>query len=181
MKLRQHNYYFLIPVGFAIFILSACCVPKDKNSFPQVITTSYADTAVKDADEFIGVDSIVNPLDSAFYPVYSLDIQNTGSEADTFYLSYARVRNNHEEALTVQQYVGAGETKTFTTLGPIPSNSLDTLRIKYYSFFVKTPDSIHVSFLKPQITIHYAQTPNGPEQCGSPGKDLSIDPTTLHK
>lgn len=180
MKLLSHKY-FLFTVCLGLFILSACCVPMDKNSFPQVIDTSYSDTAVKDADQFIGIDSTVDPYDSAFYPVYSINIQNTGSEADTFYLSYSRTRNGFLEPLTTQQNVNAGETKTFKTLGPIPSNAPDTLRVKYYAFFVKSPDSVHVSFLKPQITIHYGQTPNGPEQCGSPGKDISVDPTKLHK
>jgi hypothetical protein len=181
MKLRHHKY-FLLPIGFALFVFSACCQPAPKNSFPQVIANSYNDTAIKDADEFQSVDSSFNPLDSAYYPVYSLDITNTGSEADTFYLSYSRVRNGIEIPLFTQQYVNAGETKTFTTLGPIPSNSLDSLRGKFYSFFVKTRDSISLSVLQPTINIHYAQSPNGPEQCGSPGKDLPVNPLKLqHK
>ena len=104
MKL-SHNNYFLIPITIGMLVLSACCIPKEKNSYPQVIATSYSDTAVKDADQFLGIDSTVDPLDSAFYPVYSLNIQNTGSEADTFYLSYSRIRNGLLEPLSVQQYV----------------------------------------------------------------------------
>jgi hypothetical protein len=176
---RLHYNYFLLSIGIGLFILSACCEPKQKNSFPKVIDTSYTDTAVYDADQFPEIDSNANPFDSAFYPVYSLDIQNTGTQADTFYVSYSRVRNGIQVPLYVQQFVNAGETKTFKTFGPIPSNSPDTSKVKYYSFYVKTRDSISLFVLQPQISIHYGQDPNGPEQCGSPGTDISVDISKL--
>ena len=179
---KQHRRYFLIPVTLGILILSACCVPAQKNSFPTVIDTSYNDTAVKDAIDIVSVDSLFNPLDSGYYPVYSLDIKNTGSDADTFYLSYSRIRNGYLVPLTVQQYIQGGETKTFKTYGPSPSNSPDTVKARYYSFYVKTIDSTSLFVLQPTISIHYGQSPNGPEQCGSPGTDLPVDISKLkHK
>jgi hypothetical protein len=181
MKIRYHNY-FLIAAGLVLLVFSACCEPKDKNSFPKVILNSYSDTSVKDADQFAEIDSAANPLDSAYYPVYSIDIQNTGSEADSFYLSYTRVRDGYQESLNVQQFVNAGETKTFTTIGPLPSNSPDTSRIKVFSFFVRSVDSIPIQVMRPQISIHYGQTPNGPGECGTSGKDITVDPLKLqHK
>ncbi|MDP4230609.1 MAG: hypothetical protein Q8916_09430 [Bacteroidota bacterium] len=177
-----HRRSFLLPLGIGLFILSSCCVPKEKNSFPMVIDTSYTDTAVKDAIDIQNVDVPLDPFDSGYYPVYSLDIKNTGSEGDTFYLTYSRVRNGYLVPLTAQQYVGAGETKTFRTYGPSPSNPPDTVKVKYYSFYVKTLDSISLFVLQPQITIHYGQSPNGPEECGSAGKDITVDPLKLkHK
>jgi hypothetical protein len=175
--------YFLLPLGLGIFILSACCVPAQKNSFPMVIDTSYNDSAVYDADQ-VQVTGLPppNPLDSAFYPIYSLDIKNTGSEADTFKLYYFRVNGAYGFPLQAQAYVQPGETKTFRTYGPIPSNSLDTAKYRYLDFFVKTIDSISLFKLLPQVTIHYGETPNGPEQCGTSGKDISVDVTSLkHK
>jgi hypothetical protein len=181
MKLL-HYRYFLFSLGIGLFILSACCEPAQKNSFPMVIDTSYNDTAIKDAIDIINVDSTFNPLDSGYYPVYSLDIKNTGTDADTFYLSYSRVRNGYLVPLTSQQYIQGGETKTFKTYGPSPSNPPDSIKVKYYSFYVKTPDSISLFKLQPQINIHYGQTPNGAEQCGTAGKDISVDPLKLkHK
>src|SRR5258708_24331543 len=115
------KYYFL--TGALIFILSSCCEPAQRNSFPKVITTSYRDTAIKDADQFAAVDSAANPLDSAFYPVYSIDIQNTGSQGDTFYLSYSRLRNGIQLPLTVHQLALPHSTITFKTFAPIPPNS----------------------------------------------------------
>lgn len=178
MKQRYHNY-LLFTAGFALFILSACCEPGQKNSFPFVIDTSYTDTAVKDA---IDIQIPIDPLDSGYYPIYSLDIKNTGAEADTFLLSYTRTRNGYAIPLYVKQYVQPGETKTFKTYGPIPSNSDDSAKVNFYSFYVHTIDSISLFVLQPEISIHYGRTPNGPEQCGSPGKDIAVDPLKLkHK
>jgi hypothetical protein len=172
--------YFFIIISVALFNLSSCCEPAQKNSFPQVIDSSYSDTAIKDADQVViqGLPA-PDPLDSAFYPIYSIDIKNTGSEADTFKITYARVNGLFGFPLTAQAYILPGSIKTLKTYGPIPSNSFDTAKYHFLDFFVKTADSIHVGVLKPQITIHYGETPNGAEECGSKGKDITIDPSTL--
>ena len=182
MRSLQYRY-FLLPVSLGLFIISSCCEPAQKNSFPMVIDTSYNDSAVKDADQVL-VNGLPppNPLDSGYYPIYSLDIKNTGTEADTFKLSFYRPTGLFGFPLEVDGYVLPGQTKTFRTYGPIPSNSLDTAKYRYLDFFVKTVDSISLFVLQPQITIHYGQTPNGAEQCGSSGKDISVDPLKLkHK
>ena len=180
MKLYLHKNIIVIA---GLLFISSCCDPVQKNSFPQVMTSSYNDTAVKDADQVqVSGAPAPNPLDSAYYPIYSLDIQNSGSEADTFTISYLRPNGLFGIPLTAQAYVQAGETKTVSTYGPIPSNSLDTAKYRYLDFFVKTKDSISLFVLQPTITIHYGQTPNGPEQCGVSGKDITVDPLKLkHK
>src|SRR3954468_12455499 len=104
----RRSKYFLFPSAFAFFLLSSCCDPKIKNSFPNVIDSSFTDTAIRDA---IDVELPIDPLDSGYYPVYKLDIKNTGSEADTFTLSYTRQRNGYSIPLTVSQFVQSGETK----------------------------------------------------------------------
>jgi hypothetical protein len=178
---KLHNNYFFLLLGL-LFFLSSCCEPAQKNSFPQVISSSYSDTAIKDADQ-VSIQGLPapDPLDSAYYPIYSIDIKNTGTEADTFKITYTRVNGLFGIPLTAQVYVQPDSTRTLKTYGPISSNSLDSAKYQYLDFFVKTADSIHVSLLKPQITIHYGATPNGAEQCGTAGKDLTVDPSTLHK
>jgi hypothetical protein len=173
---KQYHKYFLLVAGIWLTILSSCCDPAQRNSFPTVIDSSYADTAVKDA---IDLEFPIEPLDSGFYPVYSLDIKNTGSEADTFTLSISRVRNGIEIPLITKEYVQAGETKTFKTYGPLPPNSPDSAKANLYSFFVMSPDSVSIFTLKPQVSIHYGQTPNGAEQCGTRGNDISVDISKL--
>lgn len=182
MKRLQHKY-FLLSIGFAIFILSACCEPTAKKSFPIVIDTSYTDTAIKDAiDLNIQGFPPPDPLDSGYYPIYSLDIKNAGTDDDNFSISFTRLKNGFVDSLIIRQLVKAGETKTFRTYGPIPSNSQDSAKARYYTFYVKTLDSISLSVMQPTINIHYGESPNGPEQCGSPGKDISVDPIKLkHK
>jgi len=180
--IRSSKKYFFLVITFAAFLLGSCCEPAQKNSFPVVIDTSYDDTAVKDAIDISSIDFPFDPLDSGYYPVYYLDIKNTGTDADTFYLSYSRVRNGYIQPLIAQQYIQAGETKTFKTYGPSLSNAPDSVKIKYYAFYVKTLDSTSLFTLQPKITVHYGQTPNGAEQCGSPGKDITVDPLKLkHK
>lgn len=177
--MKRYSKYFFLTIGFTAFLLSSCCEPAQRNSLPQVIDTSYNDTAVKDA---VDIQEPIDPLDSGYYPVYSLDIKNTGTEADTFTISYSRVRNGYEIPLTASRYILPGETKTFRTYGPSPSNPPDSIKVKYYSFYVKTLDSISLTVLQPKITVHYGETPNGAEQCGSPGKDITVDPLKLkHK
>jgi hypothetical protein len=182
MKLWQYRYLFLT-VGIGLFFISSCCDPVPKNSLPLVIDTSYTDTAIRDAiDVTIPGDIPPDPLDSGYYPIYSLDIKNTGTEADTFKISYLRATGSFGIPLTAQQYVLPGETKTFRTYGPIPSNSLDSAKYRYLDFFVRTADSISLSVIQPTITIHYGESPNGAEQCGSPGKDITVNPLKLkHK
>ncbi|MEP7233929.1 MAG: hypothetical protein ABI778_01415 [Ignavibacteriota bacterium] len=181
MKLRQFRF-FLIPLSLGLVILSACCEPKERDSYPTVIDTSYNDSAVRDAIEIQFVDNPLDPLDSGYYPVYYLDIKNTGTEADTFDLEYSRLRNGYIQPLKVSEYVQPGEVKTFKTYGPSGSNAPDSARVKYYSFFVKTLDSISLFVLQPNITIHYGETANGAEQCGSPGKTITVNPLKLkHK
>ncbi len=180
--MKQWQYKYIVIV-FGLLLISSCCDPAQKNSFPQVMTSSYNDTAIKDADQVIVIGlPAPDPLDSAYYPIYSLDIQNTGSEADTFTVSYNRSSGLFGIPLIAQAYVQPGETKTFSTYGPIPSNSLDSAKYRYLDFFVKTKDSISLFVLQPKISIHYGQTPNGAEQCGVAGKDITVDPLKLkHK
>jgi hypothetical protein len=154
--------------------LASCCNTKDKNSIPQVIGESYKDTAVKDVYDR---SSLTN--DSGFYPIYTLDIKNTGTEADTFLLSYERQRNNFIIPVQVQQYVLPGETKTFRTIGPVPDTGRYTSWDYYYCFMVMTPDSVSVHKLKPVIKIFYGRTDYDPEGCGEPAKTMYVNESDL--
>jgi len=142
-----------------------------------VIGSSYSDTAIKDA----GVPLNGGPADSIFYPIYSLDIKNTGTEADTFTISYDLKKTVNNFPLTVKQFVLAGETKTFKTYGPVPKNSPDTSKYRFFTFFVSTADSIPVSVIRPAVSITYGSSEDGPESCGSPAKTLTVNIDSLKK
>lgn len=138
---------------------------------PLVLDSTYSDTTIKDIpDRFDG------NTDSAYYPIYSIDIKNTGIEADTFTLSYKRIRNGFLLPVTVKQWVPPGEVRTFRTEGPIPDHGVPvTSDIVYVSFFVSTPDSIPIKVMKPTVTLTYGSTETGDESCGSPGETITLD------
>ncbi len=161
--------------------LASCCDPTPRQSFPDVIYVSYADTTIKDAGP-----TIQNKFDSLYYPIYSFDIQNSGTESDTFVVTLHREIGYYNSFyypldMTIKQFVGAGETKNFKTFGPIPRNAPDTTRLRLLSFFVSTPDSIPISVMRPVITISYGSSVEGPESCGSPAKTLTVDVDRLIK
>lgn len=161
----------------------SCCDPVPRQSFPQVVYSTYKDTAIKDAGPTIPPS---NTFDSLYYPIYSFDIKNTGSEADTFAVTLHRENGYYSSIfypvdMTIRQFILAGETKTFKTFGPIPRNALDTTRYRYLSFFTSTPDSIPLAIMRPDMTISYGSSVDGPESCGSPAKTLTVNVDSLKK
>ena len=173
MTLRTYSSA-LLPLALA-FMLVACCDPKPISSLPQVIDTTYSDTAIKD-----DMNQTNSSQDSGYYPIYSLDIKNVGTESDTFELRYTRSRNGFIIPVVVKQFVPAGETRTFRTEGPIPDHGVvNTADIAYYSFFVLTPDSVSVHLLKPEIRVLYGSTDEGTEGCNAEEKELLVDYNTL--
>lgn len=160
----------LLPLALA-FMLVACCDPKPINSLPQVIDTTYTDTAIKD-----DMNQSNSSLDSGYYPIYSLDIKNIGTESDTFELRYTRTRNGFVIPVVVKQYVPVGETRTFRTEGPIPDHGVEYMAdIVYYSFFVSTPDSVSVHMLKPDITVLYGARNEGEEGCNAEAREMFVN------
>lgn len=159
-------------LGIALpLIVGGCCDPDPKNSSPLVLDSTYSDTAVKDIS-----DRLFGKIDSAYYPIYSIDIKNTGIESDTFTLTYKRIRNGYLIPVVVKQYVPAGEVRTFRTEGPIPDHGVPyTSDVVYYSFFVSTPDSIPIRMMNPEVTLSYGSTLKGDESCGSAGETVKLD------
>ena len=163
---------FVLSLGI---FFTACCDPKLRDSMPLVIDSTFSDTAIKDVFDRFSPNA--NPLDSGYYPIYSINIKNTGTEADTFQLSYERVgRSGYFLPVVVRQFVQPGEVKTFTTPGPIPDHgNLPTSDFTYISFFVHPSDSTKIHKENPTVTIHYGTTQNDVESCGSKGQDMNVD------
>lgn len=165
---------FLFVLLTSTYALSSCCDPKPRNSYPTVIDSSYSFEAIKDATLPIPPD---NHIDSAYYPIYSMDITNTGTEADTFTVVIDRQMGGY--TLFDRKYVQPGETKTFRTYGPIPSNALDTAKYRYYTFFTSTPDSLDLKVLRPSVRVYYGRSLDGPETCGVAETSRAIDVDSL--
>lgn len=166
----------LLPLTLA-WMLAACCDPKPISSLPQVIDSTYRDTAIKD-----DMNQLNTMQDSGYYPIYSVDIKNIGTESDTFELRYSRSRGGFIIPVVVKEFVPAGEVRTFRTEGPIPDHGVEnTADIAYYSFFVLTPDSVSVHVLKPTIRVLYGSSDEGTEGCSAEEQELLVDYSTLGK
>jgi hypothetical protein len=161
------------PFRLLVFLLAvtiiACCEPKPRNSYPTVIDSSYSVLAIKDAFP------TTSGVDSFYYPVYHIAIKNTGIEADSFKLVIDP--QNGYLPLTATQYVGAGETRIFSTYGPLPSNIDDSAKGRYFGFVQNDPDSLDLHLFRPLVTVSYGASIDGPESCGNPAtqKIISID------
>jgi hypothetical protein len=156
----MHRFIFGLQALILAIVVISCCDPKPRNSYPTVIDSSYSYLTVKDAFTYAS-----GAVDSLYYPVYSVDIKNTGSEADSFKLTIDP--QNIYSVLTVTQFVGAGETKTFKTYGPLPSNIDDSAKHRYYGFVYYDPDSLDLRISRPHVTISYGSSIDGPESCGT--------------
>ncbi|MBS1903201.1 MAG: hypothetical protein JSS75_05810 [Bacteroidetes bacterium] len=175
------KYFLLGLVSAAIF--ASCCDPKARNSFPLVIDSSYSVQSVKDAKVPVPPDYV---LDSGYYPIYSIDIKNTGTEADTFRLVISPPYSGQyvvtpDFQLTDKHYVEPGQTATFRTYGPVPPNALDTAKYRYLFFFTSTPDSVSLPIFRPWVQIFYGKSIDGPETCGTPETSLDVNVDNLGK
>lgn len=169
----KHKLILFLSLPITVLVVwSGCCDPTPRNSLPLVLDSTYSDTAIKDIP-----DRYILPLpDSAYYPIYSIDVKNIGTESDTFTLTYKRIRKGILLPLVVKQFVPAGETRTFRTEGPIPDYGVPaTSDIIYYSYFVSTPDSIPINIMKPEVTLSYGSTADGGESCSSSGQTITLD------
>ena len=171
----MHKFSTPVLIAALVILVGSCCSPKLKSSYPLVIDSTYSYIAIKDADIALPPDYI---LDSMYYPVYAMNIQNIGSEADSFTLVIDR---DGIYPLTVTQYLHPGEVKTFRTYGQIPSDMPDSAKLRYYSFYVSTPDSLNLSVLRPSVTVYYGNSITGPESCGSPAVGLPVSIDSLGK
>ncbi|HYM19839.1 MAG TPA: hypothetical protein VEW28_02425 [Candidatus Kapabacteria bacterium] len=166
-------FFFLSAVSLSVALFS-CCDPKPRNSYPAVIDSSFSYRAIKDAFTLSS-----GSVDSLYYPVYSMNITNTGSDADSFQLVIDPL--NGYLPLTVSEFVQPGETKLFKTYGPLASNALDSAKQRYYGFAFSTPDSMNLTVIRPSVTIAYGNSITGPESCGSPGTTLTVNIDSLGK
>jgi len=176
----SHKLISLFALVLLGAVVSSCCEPKSKDSFPFVIDSSYADTAIYDQYLF-GLNEGGLPPDSGFRPVYSLDIKNTGSEADTFTLRYSRIGNGFLIPIEVKKFVPPGQTVTFTTRNDFSDTSDISSSLYYGSFFVLTRDSITITRMRPSVTITYGGIDNGPEECNTAPSTIDVDVLSLRR
>jgi hypothetical protein len=150
------------------FSLYSCCEPEVRDSAPQIFYSSYQDTFIYDLWP-----EAVDARDSGWYPIYTFDIKNRGTEADTFTIRMTVDGWGFRDKI----YIDAGQTITYSTPGPIPDTAAVRAQDKYYAFFRRDTSFLPIYEVRPTIRINYGEVFKGDEGCNTPSSELQVDPT----
>lgn len=154
-------------------IAQSCCEPRHKDSRPEVQFNTYSDTAIYDQMP----NTSPAQRDSGYYPVYSFDIKNAGTEADTFII----VMTKDDIGFRKPIFVMANEIKRFTSPDSLRDTSFYTSQQLYNTFFRRSADSISIQDIEPTIKIIYGEVYEGPEACNTAPSELFVDPRTFER
>ncbi len=186
---RNINLVISLLSLIGIASLSSCCEPAHKDSTPQVVASTFQETYGRDVDLAEICDGAVT-ADSAYFPIYTFGIQNTGSQDDDYTLQY-RIADG---GFDITKHVPAGQTVLFKT--PLLAQDSITINAKYtypnlsncvtrdthpnldymyFRFSRQTTDSAEIHFLRPTVTILYGAIDNGPEACNTPASSMQIN------
>jgi hypothetical protein len=172
---------------FGMIVLSSCCQPSHKDSSPYVVNADFQETYGRDLDLYDAP-----PVDSAYYPIYTFGIQNTGTADDYFTLQV--LYRNDTVGYSITRFVPAGQIVLFQSPVAIPdSNTLNAT----YSYVIQDtnpntdeiyfglsfPDtaSAEIHSAQPSISILYGAINNGPEGCNTPASSMTVDIDSLPK
>jgi hypothetical protein len=173
--------------------LSSCCEPAHKDSQPMVIDSTFKESAGRDLDLF-GADTHPIPIvDSAYYPVYSVGIQNTGTQDDTYTLSLRYVNLGFTFGFDITKRVPAGQVVTFSTptqppdpnatyafaAATLASDTTLSIDKMYKGIQGDSAYKVEIHRLQPTLTITYGAIDNGPEACNTPASQQQLDVNEL--
>jgi hypothetical protein len=180
----------LIPIVLS-FWLAACCEPSHKDSQPLIVADSFQETYGKDLDVYTAQGG---RSDSAYFPIYTFGIKNTGSQDDNFTLQLRKpLVGGFVGGFDITKRVPAGQTVMFRTPSPIydssahyffphiqdPNDTFPIMDKAYYGIQASTPDSTKLHILQPTLTITYGEINNGPEACNTAASTQTIDLNSL--
>jgi hypothetical protein len=167
-------------------VLESCCEPAHKDASPYVVNSMFQETYGRDIalvnQPFHGIP------DSAYFPIYTFGIQNTGTQDDDFTL---QLRANGG-GFDITRHVPAGQVVLFRTptavLDSITSNERFSYVITdtnpnideiYYGLSFQTTDSTKIESVHPTLSIVYGAIDNGPEGCNTPASITSVSTDSL--
>ena len=181
-------------------VFSSCCEPSHKNSNPVIIGSLFQESYGRDLDLYQQIQSSSTKPDSAWYPIYTFGVANTGTADDRFTLQIRYTNNTNSSGpqlggFDITRDVPAGDTLLFQTPVPVPDSitlketffyprlsSTDTspnVDRAYFFFSVQDTDSVEIHFARPTIDILSGAIDNGPEGCNTPASQLNIDVISL--
>jgi hypothetical protein len=204
MGQRKISLIWVFAVVAAVFFIAAgissCCQPAHKNSNPVVIDSLFQETYGRDADEYQVLESGSNVTDSAWYPIYTFGIANTGTADDDFTLQIRYINNTvsgnpQTGGFDITRHVPAGDTVLFRTPVGVPDSitkyetffypvlpATDTtpnVDFAYFYLSFQSSDSAEIHFMRPSIDILSGVINNGPEACNTPASQMNVDPNSL--
>ncbi len=179
--------YTLITIGCAT-LLASCCEPAHKDSQPYVVNSLFQETYGRDIDLFRQSQSASSIPDSAYYPIYTFAIQNTGTQDDNYTLQLRYGVGGFD----ITKHVPAGQVVLFKS-PIIPPDSItanaqytfvvgDTapnLDVMYYGLSFHAIDSAEIHSMMPSIQIVYGAIDNGPEGCNTPASMMPVNIDSL--
>ncbi len=131
-------------------------------------------------------------VDSAYYPIYTFGIQNTGTADDKFTLQL--ITRQGTVGYSITKLVPAGQVVLFQSPLAVPDSN--TVNASYSYLFqdtspnideiyfgqsFQTTDSAEIHNVQPAISIIYGGIDNGPEGCNTPASTMSVNVDSLPK
>lgn len=182
---------FLLTVVCAAVLaaeLAACCEPGDKDSQPYVVNSMFQETSGRDIDLLGQLNSGSSVPDSAYYPIYTFAIQNTGTQDDDYTL---QLRYNGG-GFNILKHVPAGQVVLFKSPIPVPDSitsnaqysyilgdTAPNLNEIYYGLSFPDTASAEIHKVQPTINVVYGAIDNGPEGCNTPASMMPVNVDSL--
>ncbi len=129
-------------------------------------------------------------VDSAFYPIYTFGIQNTGTADDYFTLEL--LARAGTVGYTITKFVPAGQVVLFQSPLAVPDSLTENATYTYASgdttpntdviyngLSFQSKDSAEIHAVQPMISIVYGAINNGPEGCNTPASTMTVDIDSL--
>jgi hypothetical protein len=173
-----------------MILLSSCCQPSHKDSSPYVVNSLFQETYGRDLDLY-NQDTTTETVDSAYYPIYTFAIQNTGTADDQFTLQLTYRQGI--VGYTITKLVPAGQVVLFQSPLAVPDSITENATYSYLAFQGANPnidiiydglsfqstDSAEIHAMQPTVSIIYGLIDNGPEGCNTPASTMSVNIDSL--
>src|ERR1041385_3231257 len=98
------------------FWLAACCEPAHKDAQPLVIDSLFQESSGRDLDVYTAQNiTHAQRADSAYFPIYTFGIKNSGTQDDVFTLHFRKtLYAGFIAGFDITKHVPAGATVLFT-------------------------------------------------------------------
>ncbi len=154
-----------------------------------MVNSLFQETYGRDLDIF-NQNYTTGAIDSAYYPIYTFGIQNTGTADDYFTLQL--LYRNDTVGYSITKLVPAGQIVLFQS--PLVFPDSNTLNATYtyavgdtalntdlinFGLSFQSTDSAEIHSMQPMISVIYGAINNGPEGCNTPASTMIVNVDSL--